>query len=103
MRAGSLRHEITIERSVDYVRPSGDVGQVWEQIGCLRAELRQNTANEFLNGTLEGTSQKAVFVVRWNDRIKVGDRILHDGKTWQIVGLEEVGVKRGLEIMVVSP
>lgn len=103
MRAGLLRHEINLEREVETIAESGAVVKEWQPIGCLRAELRQNTANEFLNGTLEGTSQKAVFVVRWNDRIKVGDRILHDCKTWQIVGLVEVGVQRGLEIMVVSP
>jgi len=102
MRAGLLQHEISLEREVETIVASGAVVKEWQHYASRRAEMRQNTADEFLNGTLEGTSQKAVFVIRWTDAVHIGDRLLHAGKAWQIVGLVEVGVQRGLELMVVT-
>ncbi|MCF8483835.1 MAG: head-tail adaptor protein [Rhodobacteraceae bacterium] len=102
MRAGLLRHEIELEREVETVADSGAVVKAWQHYADRRAELRQSTADEFLNGTVEGASQKAVFVIRWTEGVKVGDRLLHAGKAWQIVGLVEIGVQRGLELMVIG-
>ncbi|MDR7125545.1 phage head closure protein [Pseudotabrizicola sp. 4114] len=103
MRAGLLRHEISLEREVETVAASGAVVKTWQGYASRRAELRESTADEFLNNTLEGTSQKAVFVIRWTEGVQIGDRLLHAGKAWQIVGLVEIGNQRGLELRVVSP
>ncbi|WP_158569258.1 phage head closure protein [Pseudotabrizicola alkalilacus] len=102
MRAGLLRHEVELEREVETIAASGAVVKTWQVYASRRAELRESTADEFLNSTIEGTSQKAVFVIRWTDGVQVGDRLLHAGKAWQIVGLVEIGVKRGLELRVVA-
>ena len=118
MRAGKLTHTIAIEREVETVKLSGHVTRIWATIATMRAELKQASATEFLTGFGEADPKSAVFVIRWvpgvglitadtiigddtmigGGSITTADRILHNGKAWNIKAIAEIGRRRGLEL-----
>ena len=99
MRAGKLTHTIAIEREVETVKPSGHVARTWETIATMRAELKQASATEFLAGFGEADARNVIFLVRWPAiEITTADRIRHNGQSYDIKGLVEIGRRRGLEL-----
>lgn len=102
MQAGKLQQRIELQRMTEVVAPSGAVSQTWATYGTGKAELRQAGLSEFLTGFGEGTSNTAVFLLRWVPGVSVSDRIIHGGKVWNIVALAEIGRRRGIELRAVA-
>lgn len=99
MRAGKLQARVQIEREQELVSDAGLVRKVWLPVLMTRAEVKEATTTEFLLREIEGDKARAVFLVRWPSQpISTKDRIVYAGKTWNIIGLSEIGRRRGLEI-----
>lgn len=99
MRAGKLQARIQIERQQELVSDAGTVRRVWLPVLTTRAEIRQASADEFLLAQIVGDRNRAAFMIRYpNVEITTEDRISYAGKFWNIVGLSEIGRRRGLEI-----
>ena len=99
MLAGKLQHRVQIERHQELVSDSGHVRKVWLPILTTRAELKEASTTEFLTGKIEGDTARAVFLIRWPGQpVSTADRLNHAGKFWNIIGLTEIGRRRGLEI-----
>ena len=103
MRAGKLQHRVQIERAHVLVDDYGIGRESWVPILTTRAELKEATTSEFLTGPGEMDNRKAVFLIRYPvAQITTADRLVMDGKAYNIVGLAEIGRRRGLEIRVVA-
>ncbi len=99
MRPGKLQERIQIEREQELVSDSGLVRKEWLPIVTTRAEVKQASTEEFLVQQIIGDKVRAVFLIRWPSQpVGTADRISYAGKTWNIVGLSEIGRRRGLEI-----
>lgn len=85
------------------VGPSGAVTESWITYATGRAELRQAGISEFLGLQREATAANAVFLVRWIPGVGVADRLIHAGKTYNIVAIAEIGCRQGLELRAVAP
>lgn len=102
MQAGKLQHRIEIQRVVETVLASGHVDKDWTIYARGRAELRQASISEYLTGFGEADAGAGVFLIRWIPGVTTGDRIIHGGKTWNIVAIAEIGRRRGLELRAVA-
>lgn len=102
MQAGKLIHRIELQRSVETLSPSRKAQQVWTTYASGKAEMRQAGISEFLTTYGEGVSNNAIFLIRWLPGVEVSHRILHGGKTWNIVAIAEIGRRRGLELRAVA-
>ncbi len=102
MQAGKLQHRIELQRLNETVAASGAVSESWATYATGKAELRQAGLSEFLTSYGEGTSNTAVFLLRWVPGVSVSDRIIHGGKVWNIVAIAEIGRRRGLELRAVA-
>lgn len=102
LRAGKLDREITIERKTETVAPSGAVSKVWAPVATVRAELVQQSADEYLAGFGEAEGGNVVFRVRYLAGITTADRVNYAGDTYDIDGIAEVGRRRALELKCVS-
>lgn len=102
--AGKLQHQIAIEREVETVSPAGHVRKTWAPIATVRAEVKNLSSDEFLAGFGDADRQSAVFVIRWVPGVEItsADRIQHNGRTYNIKGVIEIGRKRGLELRAVA-
>jgi SPP1 family predicted phage head-tail adaptor len=100
LRAGKLDRLITLERKSETVSHSGAVVSVWAEIATVRAELVQQSADEYLSGYGEAEQGNLVFRIRWMDGITTADRVTYEGAALDIDQITELGRKRGLELCV---
>ena len=98
MASGKLHHLIEIERLQETVQPSGAVTQEWTPVAALRAEPVTITASEFLSGFGEGESRQAVWRIRYFPGLTPADRIRHNGQTFDLKEIVEIGRRKGLEL-----
>ena len=103
MRAGRLTHRIQIEHAHLLVDDYGIGREAWLPILTTRAEIKEATTTEFLTGPGEMDNRRLVFVIRYPlAQISTADRLVLGGKAYNIVGLAEIGRRRGLEIRAVA-
>lgn len=102
MRAGKLDRTITIERQTETVAASGSVSNGWTAIATVRAEIVQQSANEFLSGFGETENSTIIFRVRYLPGITTADRVTYNGKPYDLEEIKEIGRRRGLELRAVS-
>ena len=97
MRAGRLDRLIVVQRSTHTVNEYGTPVFAWSDVATLRAQLVEARTEEFL---ASGASDKtlAVFRTRYLDGVGNADRILHDGKVFNIREVKEIGRRKGLEL-----
>jgi SPP1 family predicted phage head-tail adaptor len=98
MRSGKLDRSIAIERMAETVSASGAVSKAWAVIATVRAELVQQSADEYLAGYGEAQEGNLLFRIRWMDGITTADRVTYDGTAYDIDQIAELGRKRGLEL-----
>ncbi|SMG45240.1 phage head closure protein [Paracoccus sp. J56] len=103
MRAGRLTNRIQIERNAVLVDDYGHARETWLPVLTCKAEIKDATTTEFLTGPGEMDNRKAVFLIRYPlAQITTADRLVMDGKAYNIVGLAEIGRRRGLELRVIA-
>lgn len=102
MAAGKLQHRIQLQRRTETLSPSRKAQEVWTTYANGKAELRQAGISEFLTTYGEGVTNSAVFVIRWLPGVSVADRIICQGKPWNIVAIAEIGRRKGLELRAVA-
>lgn len=102
--AGRLQHRISIEREAEIVTSAGHVRKTWAPVATVRAEIKNLSSDEFLAGFGDADRQSAVFIIRWVPGVEItsADRIQHNGRTYNIKGVVEIGRKRGLELRAVA-
>lgn len=102
IKAGAMRHQITLERMTETVQPSGAVTQTWASYATPRAEIVQQELADYLSGAGEGTTGTIAFRL-WNvPNVSTSDRITYNGATYAIIGVLEIANGRGLEIRAVT-
>ena len=102
MQAGSLKHQIELQRRTETMGAGRRVVETWETYARGRAALRQSGTSEFLAGPGETEVNNAVFLIRFVPGVSVADRILHDGRVWNVVAIAEIGRRKGLELRAVA-
>lgn len=103
MRAGKLDRTITVHRLAETVGASGAVSTVWENLMTVRAEVREVTADEVATGFGAAEAETLVFVTRWHPSpITTGDRIMFDGKSYDLKQIAEIGRREGWKLRGVA-
>ncbi|SLN62254.1 Phage head-tail joining protein [Roseovarius litorisediminis] len=102
MQAGKLDRQITIERQTETVTASGAVSNTWATVNTVRAEMVQQTANEFLTGLGEAENGTVVFRIRYLEGITTADRVTFEGAAYDLKEIAEIGRRRTLELRVVK-
>lgn len=102
IKAGAMRHQITLERMTEIVMPSGAVSQTWTSYATPRAEIVQQELADYLSGAGEGTTGTIAFRLWYVPNVSTADRITYNGETYAIAGVLEIANGRGLEIRAVT-
>lgn len=97
MKAGKLRHRVTIQRLSDGVQDpmTGDIVSAWVDLKTVWASVEPLSVREFIQA---GASQSEVttrITMRKTD-VRAADRILHRGKVFNVAGVL-ADPKSGLE------
>ena len=103
MRAGCLRHSITIMIPwSETVSPTGDVRPMDSGAVTVRAEIVKQSASEFLTGMGTADARTVVFRIRHVPGLATGFRIMHDGVFYDLKEIVEIENGRGLELRAVA-
>ncbi|MGR3494087.1 phage head closure protein [Citreimonas sp.] len=97
MKSGKLVHIIEIQRAAVVVNDAGTPTSTWSKVATLRAEVVENSAEEFLRNAGETTVTAAVFRTRFAEGITNDDRISFDGEAFDINRIVRIGRRHGLE------
>jgi SPP1 family predicted phage head-tail adaptor len=88
MRAGKLRHRITIQKPGLTQDPiSGEMVPGWEEVRKVWADKRPSSAREFKQSAATQSEITGEFQIRYRDGIDASMRILHRGKVYNIEGV----------------
>lgn len=102
MRAGKLDSTITLQRSTNTVEPDGAPVFTWTDIATMRAEIVTSNTEEFIRAYGASDESRTLFRLRYLDGITPADRIVLDGRIYEITSATEIRRRRGLEIMAVA-
>lgn len=102
MRAGKLTKTIVIERTATTVDDYGTPSEGWTIIATVRAQVLQQTTQEFLAAPGTTAETATVFRIRHRDGIETADRITHDGKAFDVKEIKELGRREGLDLRCIA-
>lgn len=95
LRAGDLRHRITIQQST----VAADQAESWSDVATVWAGKRDVGAREALRSGQVQAVGDTIFTIRWRAGLTAKMRISYGGEIWQIAGLSEIAPKVGWEIL----
>ena len=87
IRAGQLRHRVTLQRPAAVTSPYGQVTTTWADIAEVWADFNPLSVREFIG---QGTTQSQVsarVVIRYREDVNAAWRLVHRGKTYNIAGV----------------
>ena len=102
MRAGKLDKTITIERHAITVDDYGTQTEGWSQIATVRAQIVQQSTEEFMRSFGSTGETAMVFRLRHCDGLKVADRVTHQGQAFDVKEIKELGRREGLDLRCVA-
>ena len=100
MRAGRMRHQITVQQWAANSPPTNAAGEPsgsWATYAEPWAEMIETSGREILDSGLQGVAD-AIFRIWFDSGITYKMRISYNSLTYEIVGLKVLGYNEGLEI-----
>jgi len=96
LKAGSLRHRVTVERYTYEADSAGDpiqnpeTGELrreWTVLATVWANIAPLSAREFIQSGMNVSDVSARITLRWQSTFLPTDRIVHNGTVYQIKGI----------------
>lgn len=86
-RIGKLRQRIELQSVAETTDGMGGFTEVWSTFATVWADIRPVSTNErFYSQQLQATTTHKV-IIRTNDNVTEKDRLIFDGRTFQIKGI----------------
>jgi SPP1 family predicted phage head-tail adaptor len=96
--AGRLDRRVIIERKTVLQDETGQPVETWSTWKIVFMGKRDVRADERFRSDQELASETTVFVSHYIAGVTAQDRLVTEGKTYDIIGVAEVGRRSGLEI-----
>ena len=87
MRAGSLRHEIIIQRYAESIDDFGGVTKDWIDLLTTRASIKPISAKDIVSGAVQINETSHSVFMRYQTDIKPNDRIIFKGRIFDITSV----------------
>ena len=99
MRAGKLDSVVQIQRATVTINAAGSPSETWATIGSLRAEVVNLVTAEVIRSVGGAVDDRTLVIRTWfMPGVTTADRVVFDGRTYNIKGLSIIGRNRGLEL-----
>lgn len=98
MHPGQLDRTITIQTFTVAQDATGQPIQTWSTLAIVRASVLEVNARERFQALREVGVFSAVFTIRWLSGLNDRNRVIYDGKTYDIVGIQEQGRRQWLAL-----
>lgn len=94
MKAGDLKHQITIERPEEFTDGKGNRRTRWRPIATCWASMADVSGRDFYAAQAYQAQDIVTFGIRWRDSIDKECRIVHAGQAYQIEQINHLGYRR---------
>jgi SPP1 family predicted phage head-tail adaptor len=84
MKAGKLRHQITIERASQTQNEYGEIVEGWETVGTFPASVEPINGREYFAAQAVQSEATTRIRMRYKPGILVTDRVTHGGTVYNI-------------------
>jgi SPP1 family predicted phage head-tail adaptor len=102
MRAGALDRRLTIQRATTTPNAFNEPVASWTDVATVWAQPRPNRgAERFAAQQIVGQGMMT-FQIRYRTDVRVTDRILYQGRIWNVLDVREVGRRAITEIDAVA-
>ena len=99
MRVAARNRQIEIVRDLEAGRDEFNAPSVGPTTIAVVWGARASTpGTEFLAGVQTIAEERATFVIMWRPDLKVTDRLIVEGRSYDIVGTRDLGFRREIEI-----
>ena len=101
MQAGQLDRRVTLQRASTAPNSFNEPESIWLPLATVWASKTDVSDGEKLRSAEVGATIDTRFQIRWSTRVSsIGpkDRLTFEGRTYDIVGVKEIGRRLGLEI-----
>ncbi|NLS04616.1 phage head closure protein [Rhizobium sp. P32RR-XVIII] len=102
MRAGKLDKAIVIEQRGEVVNDYGTVSEGWTKVASLRAQVLQQSTEEFLKSAGSTPETAVIFRIRWRADLTTEHRVTYRGQIFDLKEIKELGRRDGLELRCVA-
>lgn len=102
MRAGKLDKTIVIQSRGEVIDDFGTVTEGWTDIATARAQLLQQSTEEFLKSTGSTTETAVIFRIRWRANLSTDQRVSYNGQAFDLKEIKELGRRDGLDLRCVA-
>ena len=99
MQAGRLDRKIIIQTTTQGQTDAGEVTDSWSTHATIWANVRQVAGREPFRGEREIAQADAIFKIRYLSTVTPKMRISYNGLIYNIISINELGRREGLEIM----
>lgn len=100
MQAGQLDQRITIQALTDGQDAYGHLTQAWSDLVEVWAQYMPGAGNEKYAAAGVYAETQGRFRMRWRAGITVEHRVRFDGRNYDILAVDEIGRRDGLELKV---
>lgn len=104
-RASRLDRKIYVERKTETLDEYGAPVETWLTLGSHRAELVTETRGDTSvtstvkeSGAVSSVEEIITLRTRWIACLSIADRLLYNGRAFEIIALTEIPRRRGWEI-----
>lgn len=98
MQAGKLDRRITIEDLQKTPDGAGGYTENWVTLATVWAEKRKQSGEEALRAGSVVPAETVIFRTRFRSDVTTEARIKHEGETYNITSIREIGRREGLEL-----
>lgn len=105
MKAGDLDRRIAIERATETQDDFGEPIQTWATLATVWASKEDIRDTERFMAQQVGAEVTTRFQIRYSATVasvNPKDRVVYDGRVYDIAGVKEIGRREGLEITAVA-
>lgn len=100
MRAGKLKHSITVERYTLTRNDFGEMIEEWSDLFSTRAEIKPLTGKEYFASNMQVSEMTHKITFRYSQQVKTSDRVLFDGRYFDITSVANINeANRVIEIL----
>lgn len=103
MLSGKLDRRLRIERDTTSRDASGGLVHAWTELATVWGQALPLKGREFIEAAQFVAGAEIRFRIRWRADVTEAMRIVHDGISYDIQHIAEIGRREGLEILAKKP
>lgn len=94
MKAGDLKHLITLQKPTYHTDSRGNRITTWQDVSSVYASMQDVSGKDFFAAQAHQAQDVITFGIRWRDDVTHQWRLIYQGKAHHIIQVNHLGYKK---------